>query len=328
MHQRAMQGILPHREAESKKPAPMTTRLTIHVLFTMDCESIAIRTAKEGPRTWEQSARAIEGYSNRLLRAGYPPTLFLAPQCAVEHTPLLEELAGRGAELGLYVNPLQAERVSYRNFLGTLSPETQRRLIDEAAERFADAIGVRPRSFRPCKHSASDETYRLLYDLGFRQGSIAQPGFVLPRIGVDWEHVSHHPRYVDNRHHERSGDLPFLDVPVTTDPDQRQITNLPYELRIDAGTFEALHQPVIDRAIERMIEDAASFCALCFTSDNRPAYDNDDDKHSLTLESILDYLEALRERHHLVPTTLAGAHERFRALRQTLSVSPGEEALP
>lgn len=327
MHQRAMQGILPHREAELKKPAPMTTRLTIHVLFTMDCESIAIRTAKEGPRTWEQSARAIEGYSNRLLRAGYPPTLFLAPQCAVEHTPLLEELAGRGAELGLYVNPLQAERVSYRNFLGTLAPEAQRRLIDEAAERFADAIGVRPRSFRPCKHSASDETYRLLYDLGFRQGSIAQPGFVLPRIGVDWEHVSHHPRYVDSRHHERSGDLPFLDVPVTTDPDQRQITNLPYELRIDAGTFEALHQPVIDRAIERMIEDAASFCALCFTSDNRPAYDNDDDKHSLTLESILDYLEALRERHRLVPTTLAGAHERFRALRQTLSVSPGEEAL-
>ncbi|MGB9753669.1 polysaccharide deacetylase family protein [Roseiflexus castenholzii] len=296
----------------------MTTRLTIHVLFTLDCESIAIRIAKEGPRTWEQSARAIEGYANRLLRAGYPPTLFLAPQCAVEHTPLLEELAERGAELGLYVNPLQAESGSYRNFPGTLSPEAQRRLIDESAERFADAIGVRPRSFRPCKHSASDDTYRLLYELGFRQGSIAQPGFVLPRIGVDWEHVSHHPRYVDSANRERSGELPLLDVPVTTDPDQRHITNLPYELRIDAGTFEALHQPVIDRAIERMIEDAASFCALCFTSDNRPAYDNDDDKHSRTLEAILDYLEALRERYDLVPTTLAGAHDRFRAARHTL----------
>jgi peptidoglycan/xylan/chitin deacetylase (PgdA/CDA1 family) len=299
----------------------MTTRLTIHVLFTLDCESIAIRTAKEGPRSWEQSARAIEGYSNRLLRAGCPPTLFLSPQCAVEHTPLLEELAGRGAELGLYVNPLQAESGAYRNFLGTLPPDVQRRLIDEAAERFADAIGVRPRSFRPCKHSASDDTYRLLYELGFRQGSIAQPGFVLPRIGVDWEHVTHHPRYVDSHHHERAGDLPFLDVPVTTDPDQRQITNLPYELRIDAGTFAALHQPVIDRAIERMIEDAASFCALCFTSDNRPAYDNDEDKHSQTLEAILDYLEALRERHDLVPITLASAHDRFRSLRHMAGVS-------
>ncbi|MCL6541600.1 MAG: hypothetical protein K6T87_13640 [Roseiflexus sp.] len=299
----------------------MTSRLTIHVLFTLDCESIAIRAAKEGPRSWEQSARAIEGYCNRLLRAGYPPTLFVAPQCAVEHTPLLEELAGRGVELGLYVNPLQAESGSYRNFLGTLAPDVQRRLIDDAAERFADALGVRPRSFRPCKHSASDATYRLLYELGFRQGSIAQPGFMLPRIGVEWEHVVHHPRYVDAQHHERAGDLPFLDVPVTTDPDQRQITNQPYELRIDAGTFEALHQPVIERAIERMIEDAALFCALCFTSDNRPAYDNDNDKHSRTLEAVLDYLEALGEQHDLVPTTLAGAHERFRALRHTVSAA-------
>ncbi len=299
----------------------MTARLTIHVLFTLDCESIAIRTAKEGPRTWEQSARAIEGFSNRLLRAGYPPTLFLAPQCAVEHTPLLEELAERGAELGLYVNPLQAEHGTYHNFLGTLSPEVQRRLIDEAAERFADAFGVRPRSFRPCKHSVSDDTYRLLYELGFRQGSIAQPGFVMRRIGVNWEHVAHHPRYVDSHNHERSGDLPFLDVPVTTDPDQRQITNQPYELRIDAGTFEALHQPVIDRAIERMINDAAAFCTLCFTADNRPAYDNDDDKHSRTLEAILDYLETLREYHDLVPATLVSAHERFRALRHMPGMS-------
>lgn len=294
----------------------MAAKRTIHVLFTLDCESIAIRSAREGPRTWEQSARAIEGYCNRLLAAGFPPTLFLAPQCAIEHTPLLEECASRGVELGLYVNPLQVANGRYHNFLGTLPLAAQRTLIDQAAERFADAFGMRPRSFRPCKHSASDDTYRLLYELGFRQGSVAQPGFVLPRLGIDWEHVPPHPRYVDGSHHERSGDLPFLDVPVTTDPDQRQINNLPYELRVDAGTLEALHQPVIERAIIRMEEDGTEFCAICFTSDNRPAYDKPDDRHSQTLDAIIEYLDTLGARHEIVPTTLAGAHERYRASLQ------------
>lgn len=295
----------------------MPERITIHVLFTLDCESIAIRAAKDGPRSWEQSARAIEGYCNRLLAAGFPATLFLAPQCVIEHTPLLEELADRGVELGLYLNPLQLDDGRYRSFLGSLPAQTQRDLIDRAAERFADAIGTRPRSFRPSKHSANADTYRLLYDLGFRQGSVAQPGFLLPRLGVEWEHVPHHPRYVDATNHEQVGDLPFLDVPVTTDPDQRQINNLPYELRVDAGSLDALHQPVVERAIERMDEDGVAFRTLCFTADNRPAYDKADDRHAETLEAILDYLETLGARYDIVPLTLAGAHERYRVSPHT-----------
>src|SRR3954452_15873418 len=168
----------------------MSDKPFLYILFTMNCEpSAGIPTGKQKrptqhPQTWEQSARSIEGFCNRLSSMGYPATLFVSAACAEEHGPLLEELAARNIELGLYVHPPTLEGSRNPRFprhLGNYTAKEQRALIESATERFYDALGSRPHSFRSGAFSASDATFQVLYELGFRQGSLSLPGRDLPR---------------------------------------------------------------------------------------------------------------------------------------------------
>src|SRR5512134_2224160 len=97
----------------------MNAKPILYILFTMDCEPVASKPTKQAPRTWQQSAQAIEGFCDRLLVEGYPSTLFVSAACAEEHGPLLEELAERTIELGLYVHPPTLEGNRYSRHLGS-----------------------------------------------------------------------------------------------------------------------------------------------------------------------------------------------------------------
>src|SRR5712692_636573 len=110
----------------------------------MDCHPAGNRTVQEGPKTWEQSARSIDGFCTIVLNAGYAATLFLAPRCAEEHGPLMEELAGRGVEFGLYVQPQSMAGASYNRYLGRYGRDEQRAIMIRAMEQFQDALGQRP----------------------------------------------------------------------------------------------------------------------------------------------------------------------------------------
>ena len=69
------------------------------VLFTMDCLPPARkRGINPYPRTWESSARNIDGFCTRLIAAGHRPTLFCELSVVANHTPLLEEFTSAGAE--------------------------------------------------------------------------------------------------------------------------------------------------------------------------------------------------------------------------------------
>ena len=294
----------------------MTERPRLHIIFTMDCDVVALkRSARDVPHSWEQSARAIEGYCSRLLAAGFTPTLFLAHESAAEHSPLLEELAGRGVELGLLLHPPMMERGRFAKDLGAYSPEDQRLIADFAAERFADALGVRPRSVRSGKYSASDATYKVLYDLGFRQGSLSRPGWEIPRFATRWEGALPDAHYVDPASRLKPGSLPFFELPLSTDPQQRHVDGMPYELTVDAGTLDVLLWPVIEHRLAEMAAAGTPFRALCISSSNRPDYYDGDNQHSRTLDALIDAIAALEAEYNLVPVTLVGAHERFRSLR-------------
>ncbi len=296
----------------------MTDKPQLHIICTMNCEPIPNRMVREGPRTWEVSARAIEGFCTRLVNAGFPPTLFLAPDCIDQHTPMLEEAGSRGVELGLFVHPPNIGEGQFKRCLGTYNIEEQRAIIDYSAEWFADALGVRPRSFRSGRASASDTTYKVLYELGFRQGSISEPGSRRPLIGADWEDAQAQAHYVDPTNRLRSGSLQFLEVPLTTDPTQLMAGGLPFELVIESGPFETHHRLVIEQHLRRLADEDAPFRTLCIGTHNTIDYYRGDERNIRTLDELLTYLETLAESYDLVPCTLAGAHENHRRISKVI----------
>ncbi|MEO7908358.1 MAG: polysaccharide deacetylase family protein [Roseiflexaceae bacterium] len=292
----------------------MNAKPLLYILFTMNCEPVAVKTVKQAPKTWVQSARTIEGFCNRLSNMGYPATLFVSATCAEEHGPLLEELAGRNIELGLYVHPPTLEGSRYVRHLGNYTAAEQRAMIDSATERFYDAIGSRPRSFRSGAFSASDATFQVLYELGFRQSSLSIPGRDLPRDAISWNGAETAPHYVDLTNRLHAGTLPFLELPVTSDPDRWYRRGFPYELCIENSGFDDWHRPLIERTLEQQEAEHAPFRSLCLFTHNGLAYYLDGDQHSITIEQLLAYFDTLADRYELVPTTLAGAHQHFRQL--------------
>jgi hypothetical protein len=260
------------------------------------------------------SARAIDGFCNRLSSAGYPATLFVSAECAEEHGPLLEELAGRGFELGLHVHPPNLDADRYSRHLGQYPAEEQRAIVEQAIERIYDAVGIRPRSFRSGAFSASDATFPMLYELGFRQGSLSVPGRDLPRDAVCWAGAETYTHYVDPSNRLRAGALPFLELPVTSDPNRFYRQGHPSDLCIENSSVDDWHRPLIEQHLDRMAGKNVAFRTLCLYTQSGLAYYQDDDRHSLTLEGLLDYFDELAERYELVPTTLAGAHERYKQL--------------
>jgi peptidoglycan/xylan/chitin deacetylase (PgdA/CDA1 family) len=248
---------------------------------------------------------------------GYPATLFVSAACAEEQAPLLEELAGRKFELGLYVHPPTLEGVRNPRFsrhLGNYTAADQRALIESATDRFYEAIGSRPHSFRSGAFSASDATFQVLYELGFRQGSLSIPGRDLSRDAASWSGAEPRPHYVNPADRLHAGSLPFLELPVTSDPERYYIRGLSYELCIENSSVEDWHRPLIENTLERLEAEQAPFRTLCLYTHNGLAYYRDDDQHSKTVEQLLEYLETLADRYELVPTTLASAHQHFRQL--------------
>jgi hypothetical protein len=297
----------------------MTDRVPLHILMTLNCDPPGSKGSIESPRTWELSSRAIEGFSTRVIRAGYVPTLFVAPQCVEEHDPLLEELARRGAEIGLYLHPPQIGDGRFGKSLGQYNADDQRALIDYGAERFADVLGSRPRSFRSGHFSASDVTYRQLFELGFRQGSLAEPGRQVAIREAVWLGKPHDPHYVDPDQKLQAGTMPFLEVPITTDLEGEVAHGVPFTLQIDAGPINTLLQPTIERSLARMQREDVAFRVLCFYTSNRFDYYDETNPQTQKLEALLDELEALDEQYELIPLTLSGAHERYRMLMRTVN---------
>ena len=294
----------------------MTPNGVLHILFTMDCQPagapLGPRGAPAGPKSWEQSARSIDGFCTRLGNAGFPATLFLTPECAEEHAPLLEELLERGIELGLYVQPQSLLGGGYKRYLGQYGREEQRGIVDLAKQQFQEAVGTRPQSVRTGMFSASDETFSVLYELGFRQGSLSSPGRRVGKHAAVWTGAPSDPHYVDPHSRVRPGHLAFLEVPVTTDA-TRLRGGLSPDLAIENGTFEAWHRPLIEGQLGRMQAEGVAFRALCITTRNAFPYHSAGERQGAALEALIAYLAALEERYEVVPTTMSGAHARFRS---------------
>lgn len=285
----------------------------LHVVVTMDCQPAATRAAPEGPRTWNLSARAIDGFCTRLLNAGFPPTLLVAPSCADAHAPLLEALQGSGVELGLLIQPQTLEGAGFHRHLGQYGRPEQEQIVRLSIRRFQDALGERPLSVRSALFSASDDTFGVLYDLGFRQGSLSSPGRRVTKHAAVWSGAVPDAHLVDREHRLRAGTLPFLEIPVTTDATQVRGAVSP-DLVVESGSFEAWHRPLIEGQLQRMEQGDVPFRALCVATRNCFDYHGGGDKPATALAALVDYLISLEGRYEVIPTTMARAHTLFYTL--------------
>ena len=288
----------------------------LYISFTMDCERIATESPVGGPKSWEISGRAIDAYCESLLAHGYKPTLFLTPECGQYHADLLCDLAGRGVELGMHVHPQSLFDHRYDRYLGEYDAAMQQEILGQAAEALERAIGTKPVSFRPGNFSSNDATYGVLYALGFLQGSVSDPGRLCPDLAAVWEGAYPDPHYVDLANKLDVGTAPFLEMPLTTDPDRRRPNGFPYELRIESGSFTEWHLPIIEKTIQRFESEQVGFRALSIFTHNYFAYDQSKDDKTSTLQDMLEYLESLASRESVIPVTLQEAHTRYLAYLQ------------
>jgi peptidoglycan/xylan/chitin deacetylase (PgdA/CDA1 family) len=204
----------------------------LYVVFSMDCERIAEYSPPGGPRNWLESRSSIENFIDTLGSYGFKATFFIVPETAYEHRDLFLEARRKGFELGLHYHPQSFRDGRWRGYLASYSYDDQLYQLREALKDWVGYLGFNPRCFRPGNFSANRDTYRVVYSLGFREGSCYIPGRVRPEWYALWSDASPYPHHVEG--------IDFLDIPVTADLRIKPKLGDPPHLRIELGSLDYL----------------------------------------------------------------------------------------
>lgn len=277
----------------------------------MDCERIKKFSPPGGPETWRVSERAIEGFSEILLDKNLLATFFIVPQTAHQHRGLFLDLEKKGFELGMHLHPQSFDGLRYKDYLGGYSLEKQIEILREAASVWREALGKTPKSFRPGNFSANDSTFRSLYAVGFRQGSVSAPEREIPEYKAVWRGLYPYAHHVHPNFRLIPGNLDFYEVPVTEDWDKRTWQGKSaMELRIEMGNIED-HFSTINKRILDMREKKIPVKTLVAVTHNFFDYKQRREPRRKVLEKVTDYLWESAEKlnFQLCPITLSNLHK-------------------
>lgn len=200
--------------------------MTIPLFCTFN--AVAAGTGKDAPPDWEFSGRSLDAYANLMLGAGFWPTIFVSPESARAHAPMLEELRERGCELGLFVSPSQSSIFTKQKPMGHLSLAEQRNAIMQARDVFTQFLYHIPKSIRTGFYSGNQQTFELCQTLGFLRTSITLPGAQLRQLGTEWSNdatIQHHP---------------IIEIPVTSNPSEKLFNRFPLYLCPEFGNAESI----------------------------------------------------------------------------------------
>ena len=127
-----------------------------------------------------------------------------------------------------------------------------------------------------------------------------------------------YPHWANEEDRLKPGNLPFLEIPLTTDSSHRFKPlgtrlpyGIPYELRIEFGSFRDWHLPIINKALENMAGDNVGFRCLCIFTHNNFEYSDADAPQTKTLHYSVTYLDELRREYGIIPATLASVRSQF-----------------
>ena len=288
----------------------MAHERSLFVTWTMDCETIQEESpVSGGAATWELAERSMRGYVASLAARGHRATLFLIPRLAEGLPTVVRELGAAGADLGLHLHP-QTTDLGYAGHLGQLPAATQRLLLEQGRDRVAAVTGKAPTSFRSGCFSGTWETFPILMDLGFTQGSVMLPGRNSPAVGAVWVNDVPFAHWRQGRPGQR-----FLDMPTAAALDQigphREAPCDPDHLRLERDGIADWGPGLIREYVRWQVEhDWWLKSVVVMTHDTR-CYDDPADPYRQNLERIADAIEGVAAEFGLRPVaaTLAAVRE-------------------
>lgn len=279
--------------------------MNLYILLTMDCETAkqevtahGTRMSASGPWDYEESERSIRGYASVAEAYGFPLTLFAHAEVAVANRELLLDLQSRGHCLGLHLHPYKFAGEGYLRDLGAYSAQEQREMLSAATEVWAGALGQKPLYFRAGYFSGNDNTFRVLQDLGFRGGSLSNPGRVLPEHCSVWAGASPYPHRANLDFRQNDGTSEFVEVPVAVDY-QRPVQagaagEQGYEWPYVPAPYD--HRAVVGHILERIKADDPGCGAVVLDTHNDQDYTDPEHPATVNLRLILDTIATLSAR--------------------------------
>jgi len=251
------------------------------LLVRADCEATghAIADAALGER-------ATRGLAEIAVRSGLKTTLLVIPTDLEASPALYREMEQSGHEVGLHVHPADQ---GYEEFLGVYGPDMQRRIIDEAALRFAQIMGRRPHSICIGYGSANDYTYPVFTELGFTHGHISIPSRILPECASVWAGAPLDVHYAHPYNRILTGTLDFVEIPQTLDPESRMWGGKhPQDLRVELVDAKN-HWYTTSKAVERQLRDDVPVKLIHIVTHNTFEFGSPADFRQQTLLKMIEH---------------------------------------
>ncbi len=255
--------------------------------------------------------RATRGFAEILEAHSLWGTFYINARDLVDHSPLYSNLQDSGHEVAIHVDPSD---LGYQEFLGLYGPEEQEKVIGEATDRYAQAMGYRPQSICIGYYSANDYTFPVIANAGYTQGSLSLPTRILPECASVWAGAPLDIHYTHAHNRLLPGSLDLVNIPPTVDPDSRLWGGKqPQDLRIELVDAKN-HWYTINKAVDRMVASDVPVKYISATTHNTFDYSDPYDFRRETLMKVIEHIQNIctTKGYHFVGTTQKQLGEIFR----------------
>ena len=153
-------------------------------------------------------------------------------------------------------------------------------------------MGRKPLSFCPGYASANDFTFGVLEELGFTHGMVSIPTRNLPQCACLWASAPLDPHYPHRFNRSLVGDVNFVELPPTVDPDSRMWGGAhPQDLRVELVDAKN-HWHTMNKAVQRQRAGGTPLVQL----------------HAVT-HNVFDFSDAQNFRRETFVGMVAGAQQ-------------------
>ncbi|MFH1616666.1 MAG: polysaccharide deacetylase family protein [Planctomycetota bacterium] len=278
----------------------------IYFAIQIDCEATQRSINKA-----DLGERASRGIGDILLEGGAIGTYYVIPTDIEAHPVLYRQLEKDGHEIGLHIHPAD---MGYKEFLGIYGPDEQRKIINQAAGRFAQVMGRKPESICIGYFSANDYTFPTMAEAGFRHGSLSCPTRELVECASVWAGAPLDIHYANAYNRLLPGTLDLVNVPPTVDPDSRMWGGKhPQDLRIELVDAKN-HWHTIAKAVDRKIAQELPVKHIGALTHNTYDYSDERDFRRETLIKVIEHAKNIfaSKGYNFASATHAQIAELFR----------------